>query len=89
MVEVELDEELSIEIEPGVERLYRLSVIYDETEIVSYEAATDLRTIAGRIILRNVINRHLPEYEKAELETLLEAELERNDAAITRTLERR
>jgi hypothetical protein len=82
VVELELDEQVSVSVEIGTEKPCAYAVLSDGEEVARYETSADIRKPAGRVGVRNVVFRHVSGYEKAEIETRLLDELSRKRGAI-------
>lgn len=76
VVVVGLDESLSVELTAGTTKPCAYTVVYEDEEIAQYETSADPRTIGGRVSLRNVICRRVPDREKSEVDTTLSVEIE-------------
>lgn len=77
MVEIRVDESLSVVITTGTEKPCAYSVRYDDEEIVRYEPSGDPRTAGGRLGLRNVVYRRVPDdrYDKEDIGEQLAARI--------------
>ncbi len=88
MVEIRLDESLSVVMNAGTEKPCAYSVHYDGKEIVQYETSGDPRTVGGRIGLRNIIHRRVPDdrYDKEGIGERLSAAIADQEAELTEEL---
>lgn len=65
VVEIDLGESLPVVVTAGEAKPCRYVVVHEGDAVTSYETSADPRTAGGRIGLRNVVCRHVPELEKA------------------------
>lgn len=86
MVAVDLDESLSVVVEPGESKPCAYAVVHDGEEVARYETSADPRTTAGRIGLRNVVCRHAPGYDKSAVGEELSAAFSEHEDALAEEL---
>lgn len=82
MVEIELSEGVSVRLMRGESKPCRYVVVHGGEAVADYETSADPRTAGGRIGLRNVVCRHVPELDKQEAEDRLAAGLDAHEAAL-------
>lgn len=86
MVVIDIDESLSVTVTAGTEKPCAYAVIYREEEITRYETSADPRTIGGRIGLRNIVCRRVPDYDRAVVDEKLSVEISDHAEALTEEL---
>lgn len=67
----ELDESLSVMVTGASSNTVAYTVVHEGEEVARYETSADPRTIGGRIGLRNVVCRHVPDADKEAVEERL------------------
>lgn len=75
MVVIDLDDSLSVEMTTGTSKPCRYTVVYEGEEVTQYETSADPRTAGGRIGLRNIIAKHVPNWEKNVVDETLSVEI--------------
>lgn len=70
----------------GTSKPCRYTVVYEDEEITQYETSADPRTAGGRVGLRNIIAKHVPNWEKEEVDKTLSAKISENAEALTEEL---
>ncbi len=66
----------------GVSKPCRYTVIYEGEEVVQYETSADPRTAGGRVGLRNIICRHMADYDKVMVNEQLSTEISEHVEAV-------
>lgn len=89
MVDIDLDDSLSVTVSATPSDACAYTIVYDGEELTQYETSADPRTIGGQIGLRNVVCRHVPSYDKSEIEKRLAAEVSNHERALVEELGRR
>jgi hypothetical protein len=83
MVVIALDDSLSVEMTTGTSKPCRYTVVYENEEITQYETSADPRTAGGRVGLRNIIAKHVPNWEKEAIDETLSAGISAHAEALT------
>lgn len=73
---------MSVEMTIGTSKPCRYTVIYEGEDVAQYETSADPRTAGGRVGLRNVICRHVAEYDKAMVNRQLSTEISEHAEAV-------
>lgn len=86
MVVLTVDESLSVTVTAGTSKPCAYVVAHEDEEIARYETSADPRTLGGRVGLRNIICRRLPNYEKTTVDETLSTRIAEHTTALTEEL---
>ena len=82
MVVIDVDESLSVEMTTGTSKSCSYTVVSEDEEVTQYETSADPRTAGGRVGLRNIIAKHVPNWEKKVIDEKLSAEISDHEKAL-------
>lgn len=82
MVVIDLDDSLSVEMTTGASKPCSYTVVYEGEEVAQYETSADPRTAGGCVGLRNVVCRHVDDYDKATVNEQLSTEISAHAEAL-------
>ncbi len=68
----------------GASKPCRYTVIYEGKEVAQYETSADPRTAGGRVGLRNVVCRHVEDYDKGMVNEQLSTEISEHAEAVAK-----
>ena len=83
VVVIDLDGSLSVEMTTGTSKSCSYTVVYEDEEVTQYETSADPRTAGGRVGLRNIIAKHVPNWEKEVVDETLSAGMSEHAEALT------
>ncbi len=86
VVAIDIDESLAVTMTEGASKPCAYTIVYKGEEVTQYETSADPRTIGGRIGLRNVICKRVPDYEKAAIDEALSEEIPKHTERLTEAL---
>lgn len=83
VVVIDLDESLSVTMTTGTSKPCSYTIIYQGEEVAQYETSADPRTTGGRVGLRNIVCRRVPNYDKAVVDEQLTTSIAEHAEALT------
>ena len=83
VVVIDLDESLSVSMTAGTSKPCAYAVVHEGEEVARYETSADPRTTGGRVGLRNVVCKRVPDYDKAVVDERLSAGIAEHTEELT------